>query len=83
MDNLAPTDYQVFSNYMMPHFNKLQKIHKDDQLIQVTFMRYLPLLTKIGQKFTELSVESRLAQNFNEVQKRSESNHDQDFHDIQ
>ena len=58
---LSTTDYKVFDNYIMPQFIKLQKTHKDDQLIQVTWTRYLPLLAKIGHRFTELSVRSRLA----------------------
>jgi len=58
---LSTTDYKVFDNYIMPQFQKLQKSHKDDQLVQVTWTRYLPLLAKIGHRFTELSVRSRLA----------------------
>ena len=43
-------------------------------------MRYLPLLTKISQKFTELSVESRLALNHeDQMLIRSESNPDNDI----
>lgn len=58
---LSTTDYKVFDHYIMPQFTKLQKSHKDDQLVQVTWTRYLPLLAKIGHRFTELSVRSRLA----------------------
>lgn len=59
-------DHYVFTNYFIPHFSKMLKHHKDDQFIQITYTRYLPLLTKIGKKFTELSVKSRLAQKENE-----------------
>ena len=58
---LSTTDYKVFDNYIWPQFEKAQRIHKDDQLVQVTWTRYLPLLAKIGHRFTELSVRSRLA----------------------
>lgn len=61
MHMLSNIDHQVFANYIMPQFTKMLKHHKDDQLIQITYTRYLPLLTKIGRKFTELSVKSRLA----------------------
>lgn len=58
---LGGTDFKVFDHYMMPHFNQMQKSHKNDQLVQVTYTKYLPILAKIGQKFTEISVMSRLA----------------------
>jgi len=59
--SLSSTDYKVFDNYIMPQFTKLQKNHKDIQMVQVTYTRYLPLLAKIGHRFTELSVASRLS----------------------
>lgn len=58
---LNSTDYRVFDNYIMPHFIKVQKIFKDVQMVQITYTRYLPILAKIGRRFTELSVISRLA----------------------
>lgn len=42
--------------------------------MQVTYTRYLPLLAKIGHRFTELSVTSRLAK---------KQNHLQHYHDAQ
>lgn len=65
---LTSTDFKVFDNYIMPQFNKLQKSHKDEQLVQVTYTRYLPLLAKIGHRFTELSVTSRLAKRQHQLQ---------------
>lgn len=58
---LGGTDFKVFDHYMMPYFNKVQKTHKNDQLVQVAYTKYLPILAKIGQKFTEISIMSRLA----------------------
>lgn len=58
---LSGTDFKVFDHYMMPYFNKVQKTHKNDQLVQVTYTKHLPILAKIGQKFTEISIMSRLA----------------------
>lgn len=58
---LTSTDYKVFDNYIMPHFHKVQKAHKDDPLVQITYTKYIPLLAKIGQRFTELSITSRMA----------------------
>lgn len=51
----------MFDNYILPHFNKVQKTYKNDQLVQVTYAKYLPLLAKIGLRLTEISVASRLA----------------------
>lgn len=58
---LSTTDYKVFDNYIMPQFQKLQKNYKDILMVQMTYTRYLPLLAKIGHRFTELSVASRLS----------------------
>lgn len=58
---LGGADFKVFDNYILPHFNKVQKTYKNDQLVQVTYTKYLPLLAKIGQRLTEISVTSRLA----------------------
>ena len=58
---LSSTDYRVFDNYIMPKFNNVQRIYKDVQMVQITYTRYLPTLAKIGSRFTELSVISRLA----------------------
>jgi len=59
--HLSATDYKVFYNYIMPQFTKLQKNHKEDQLVQVTYTRYLPILAKVGHKFTEIALASKLA----------------------
>lgn len=45
---LGGADFKVFDNYILPHFNKVQKTYKNDQLVQVTYTKYLPLLAKIG-----------------------------------
>ena len=58
--SLNSTDYKVFDNYIMPAFMHIQKRNKNDQLVQITYTRYLPTLAKIGQRFTEISVFSRL-----------------------
>lgn len=60
MHSLASIDYKVFDAYIMPAFQRIQKTHKDVHIIQVTYARYLPLLAKIGHRFTELALASRL-----------------------
>lgn len=66
--SLYPADYKVFENYMVPQFNKLMRAKKDDELVFITCTRYLPLLAKIGQKFTEIAVASRLAKHQQQLQ---------------
>lgn len=43
--------------------------------MQVTYTRYLPLLAKIGHRFTELSVTSRLAKKQNHLQHYHDATH--------
>jgi hypothetical protein len=56
---LKTSDYQVFKDYIMPQFHKLNR-HKADTLIQTTFIRYFPLLTRIGLKLQEISSYQRM-----------------------
>ena len=59
---LASIDYKVFDNYILPAISRLQRSSKDQYIVQVTYTANLPLIAKIGNYFSELSLSSQINQ---------------------
>ena len=59
---LASIDYKVFDNYILPAISRLQRSSKNQLIVQVTYTTNLPLIAKIGNYFSELSLSSQINQ---------------------